>query len=188
MLHLVRHLPAADADGRAIGRTDLPLADPRAAVRLVEAWPHPPPSRLVASPLLRAQQTAAALAEAWGLPVETEPALAEVDFGRWDGRTWADIEAADGDALAAWMADWTRTPAPGGESFADVQARLGAWLDGLADDTEAVAVAHAGPIRAALVRVLGLGAEHAFRLTVTHGALTTVRLRPPELLVLNRPL
>ncbi|MEM1042753.1 MAG: histidine phosphatase family protein [Bacteroidota bacterium] len=188
VLHLVRHLPAAGAEGRAIGRTDLPLADATSVTRLAEAWPHPPPARLVASPLARAQQTAAALAEAWGLPVETEPALAEVDFGRWDGKTWEEIERTDGDALAAWMADWTRTPAPGGESFADVEARAEAWLDALNAQGETVAVAHAGPIRAVLVRLLGLDAGYAFRLAVAHGALTTVRLAPPELLVLNRPL
>ena len=187
-LHLVRHLPAAGALGRAVGRTDLPLVDAASAARLARAWPNAVPARLVASPLARAQQTAAALGDLWGLPVEAEPALAEVDFGRWDGRTWAEVEHADGDALAAWMADWTATPAPGGESFDDVQARVGAWLDTVEGAGETVAVAHAGPIRAALVRTLGLDAAHAFRLAVDHGALTTVRLSPPELLVLNRPL
>ncbi len=37
-----------------------------------------------------------------------------------------------------------------------------------------------------LVEVLGLDASHAFRLAVAHGALTTVRLGPPELIVLNQ--
>lgn len=185
-LHLVRHLPARGAEGRVVGRTDLPLADAADAGRLV--WPHGRPDRLVTSPLRRAVQTAAPLAEAWSLTPEAEPALAEMDFGRWDGRTWADVERADGDALGAWMADWTTTPAPGGESFADVQARVEAWLETLVGG-ETVAVAHAGPIRAVLVRVLGLDPAHAFRLTVDHGALTSVRFgREPELLVLNRPL
>ncbi|MEM0960966.1 MAG: histidine phosphatase family protein [Bacteroidota bacterium] len=187
-LHLLRHLPAAGAEGRAIGRTDLPLADAAQAARLAEAWPHAVPRRLVASPLARAQQTAAALGQAWDLPVETEPALTEVDFGDWDGQTWAEIEQTDGDALAAWMAEWTTTPAPAGESFADVQARVGTWLESIDQAEETVAVAHAGSIRAVLVHVLGLEAAHAFRLVVTHGALTTVRLSPPELIILNRPL
>ncbi|MEM1054053.1 MAG: histidine phosphatase family protein [Bacteroidota bacterium] len=188
VLHFIRHLPAAGAEGRAIGHTDLPLADVASARRLAEAWPHAPPGRLFASPLARAQQTADALGEAWGVPVETDARLAEVDFGLWDGRTWAEIEQADGDALTAWMAEWTTTAAPGGESFADVQARVGDWLDSLGAETEAVVVAHAGSIRAALVHVLGLPAEHAFRLAIVHGARTTVRVHPPELLALNVPL
>ena len=184
-LHLVRHLPAAGAEGRAVGRTDLELADPGAARRWADAWSLEPPAHVVASPLARAQQTAAALADRWGLGVEGEPRLAELDFGRWDGRTWAEIERDDGDALGAWMADWTATPAPGGESFADVQARVRDWLDDV--NRDAVVVAHAGSIRAVLVEVLGLDPGHAFRLAVAHGALTTVRLDPPELVVLNRP-
>ena len=183
-LHLVRHLPAAGAGGRAIGRTDLELANP-AAPRWADAWPLEPPVRVVASPSARAHQTATALADRWGLEVEAEPRLAEMDFGRWDGRTWAEIERNDADALGAWMADWTATPAPGGEAFADVQIRVRDWLDDVNGD--AVVVAHAGPIRAVLVEVLGLDPAHAFRLVVAHGALTTVRLDPPELVVLNRP-
>ena len=199
LLHLVRHLPAAGAQGRAIGHTDLGLADHGAAATWADAWPLGRPDRLVTSPLARARQTAHALGRAWGLDLEAEPALMEMDFGRWDGRTWADLEAEDGDALGAWMADWTATPAPGGESFADVQRRIGAWLGALEDGEagganggleggDVVAVAHAGSIRAVLAHVLGLGAGNAFRLAVAHGALTTVRLSPPELVTLNRPL
>ncbi|MEO1480074.1 MAG: histidine phosphatase family protein, partial [Bacteroidota bacterium] len=179
-LHLLRHLPAAEANGRAIGHTDLPLADPDAPDRLAQAWPHEPPARLVASPLLRAARTARALGAKWNLDINFEPRLREMDFGTWDGRTWDEIERDDAAALHAWMGDWTATPAPGGESFADVQARVGAWLaelvDGTSseDDTTVVVVAHAGSIRAVLVQVLGLDPTQAFRLDVHHGALTTV--------------
>ena len=185
VLHLVRHLPALGAEGRCVGWADLPLADAASAARL--RWPLGVPERLVVSPLARARETAAPLGRAWGLEPEPEPRLREMDFGRWDGRTWAEIERDDGPALTAWMADWTATPAPGGESFADVQARVGDWLDEL-DGRETVAVAHAGSVRAVLARVLGLPSAHAFRLAVAHGALTTVRLDPPELVSLNRPL
>ncbi len=191
-LHLLRHAPAAGTAGRCIGHTDVPLAQPDAFAAVAAAWPHGRPDRLVASDLARAAASAAPLAAAWGLRAETEPRLREMDFGRWDGRPWAEIERDDPDALAAWMSDWTATPASGGESFADVQARVGDWLDSLPaggkTDGETVAVAHAGAIRAVLVRVLGLDPAHAFRLAVGHGALTTLRLDPPELLVLNRPL
>ncbi|MEM6784181.1 MAG: histidine phosphatase family protein [Bacteroidota bacterium] len=193
-LHLLRHLPAANAERRAIGHTDLPLADPTAPDRLANAWPHEPPTRLVASPLLRASHTARALSTTWNLEIEHEPRLREMDFGAWDGRSWDEIEQDDAASLHAWMGDWTSTPAPGGESFADVRARVDAWLsehaaDAATDDTSSVVVvAHAGPIRALLVHVLDLDPAHAFRLDVHHGALTTVRLRPPCLTVLNHPL
>ena len=184
-LHLVRHWPALGAEGRCVGHADLPLADAASAARA--RWPLGPPARLVVSPLARAWQTAAPLAERWGLEPEPEPRLREMDFGEWDGRTWAEIERDDADRLGAWMADWTATAAPGGESFADVQARVEDWLGGV-DERETVVVAHAGSVRAVLAHVLGLPAGHAFRLAVAHGALTTVRLNPPELVTLNQPL
>lgn len=196
-LHMMRHGVAENVAGRCVGQTDVPLAAGSAVAfaRTAAAWPSARPGRLVASPLARAQASAVPLAAAWGLPVETEPRLAEVHFGAWDGRPWADIEAADGAALSAWMADWTVARPPGGESFADVRARVDTWIDGLiAGDASAsasgdvVAVAHAGSIRAVLVRVLGLDPANAFRIDIAHGALTTVRLDPPALVALNRPL
>lgn len=193
-LHLLRHGLSAGADGLCIGRTDVPLSpEGRAAFETVAArWPLPRPARLVASPLRRAQASAEPLARAWGLPVETEPRLAEMDFGRWEGQPWTAIEADDAEALHAWMQNWTRVAAPGGEAFSSVQARMDAWLDALVaappPQGDVVAVAHAGAIRAALVRVLGLDAAHAFRLDVQHAALTTLRLDPPTLVCLNRPL
>ena len=197
-LHLLRHGVAAGVEGRCIGQTDVPLAAGSADVfaRVAASWPHARPARLVASPLARARASAAPLAAAWGLAPETEPRLAELDFGAWDGRPWADIEAHDGAALGAWMADWATAAPPGGESFAALRARAEAWLASLTDtadpaggDTagDTVAVAHAGTIRAVLVAVLGLDPAYAFRLDVAHGALTTVRLDPPVLVALNRP-
>ncbi|MFN3596723.1 MAG: histidine phosphatase family protein [Rubricoccaceae bacterium] len=191
-VHLLRHGLAAETDGRCVGRTDAPLApEGHAAFEGVAArWPLARPARLVASPLRRARASAEPLALAWNLPLETDDRLAEIDFGRWEGHAWADIEAGDGETLRAWMEDWTRAPAPGGEAFSDVRARVAAWLDELAAHVrgDVVAVAHAGTIRAALVHVLGLEAAHAFRLDVHHAALTTLRLSPPGLVYLNRPL
>ena len=187
-LHLLRHGVAAGVDGRCVGRTDVPLA-PGAAeafARVAAAWPHGRPARLTASPLGRARDSAAPLADAWGLPVETDARLAELDFGAWDGRTWANIEETDGAALGAWMANWEVVAPPGGESFAGLRARADDWLASLAGVSgDVVAVAHAGFVRAVVVRVLGLDPRHAFRIDVVHAAVTTVRLAPPALVSLN---
>ncbi len=52
---------------------------------------------ILTSPVQRAQETAAIIAERLGLPVETEPDLAEIDFGVWTGK---DFSALDG--LPEW--------------------------------------------------------------------------------------
>ena len=171
-LLLTRHAPTSAAPGTVLGWHDAGLSDVGhgQAVAFAEglgaALPEPP-IRIVASDLRRAQETAAPLAKRWGLPVEADRRLREVCFGRWEGRSWDEVEADDGDALGAWMAAWTDVPPPGGESFADVAASVGGWLAGLASGAggPVVVVAHAGSLRALVCQALGLPHEAAFGFT-----------------------
>lgn len=183
-LYLVRHGVAEGAEGRCVGHTDLPLAASARAplARLADTWPAPHPPRLVSSDLARARDSAAILAERWGLPtaVTADPRLREMHFGRWDGRTWAELERDDPAAFAAWMARWQDERTPDGEGFPDVIARAAEWMrdtvdaaraDGIAD---VVAVAHAGSIRALLVHAAGIPREVVFRVRVDHGRVTAL--------------
>lgn len=188
ILYLVRHGVAEGCEGRCIGRTDAPLsAAGTASVEALAAGWTAPPDRLVASGLARARASADVLARAWDLPVETDARLGEMDFGAWDGRTWAELEAEDGARLAAWMAAWVSVPAPGGQSFADVAARVSAWAAELPRSGSAAVVAHAGSIRALLCTLLQLPLDAAFRLRVDHGRVSAVRMgaHGSELLFLN---
>ena len=188
ILYLVRHGAAEGCDGRCVGRTDAALSPAGAASvhALAGGWTSAP-GRVIASPLARARASADVLANAWSLPVEFEPRLAEMDFGEWDGRTWNEIETADGGRLAAWMSEWVAVRAPGGESFGDVAARVSAWAGELPREGSTLVVAHAGSIRALLCTLLQLPLEAAFRLRVDHARVSAVRVgsRENELLFLN---
>lgn len=188
ILYLVRHGVAEGCEGRCIGRTDAPLSQAGAdsLARLASAWSRPP-DRLLTSGLARARSSAAVLADAWHLPLETDARLGEMDFGAWDGRTWAELEAEDGARLAAWMAAWVTVAAPGGESFADVAARVRAWAAEMPRGGTAAVVAHAGSIRALLCTLLELPLDAAFRLRIDHGRVSGVRMGSHgcELLFLN---
>ena len=188
ILYLVRHGAAEGCEGRCVGRTDAALSRAGAAPlhALRDGW-REAPGRVIASPLARARESAAVLAERWSLHVEAEPRLAEMDFGEWDGRTWDDIEQADGGRLAEWMSAWVSVPAPGGESFADVVARVSEWAGELPRAESTLVVAHAGSIRALLCTLLELPLDAAFRLRVDHARVSAVRLgsRGCELLFLN---
>lgn len=185
-LHLVRHGAAEHTDGRCIGWADAGLSEGGAeALRwLAGTWSGPPPARLVSSDLARAAASAAVLAQTWTKApeiedeIEQEKRLREMHFGRWEGQSWADIEAADGERLAAWMGDWVDAPTPEGECFADVAARVGAWLqdvrEACAEKEHVVAVAHAGPIRAALCHALQAPLARAFHLHVDHARVSTL--------------
>lgn len=121
---LVRHGRTSwNAEGRFLSRTDLPLsAEGLAEVRArAPAFPLRPHA-LWCSPLQRARETAAAL-----FPHAIaclDPALREVDFGSWEGRTGAELRADDPDGWASRQAAPARFRAPGGESFDETAERL----------------------------------------------------------------
>lgn len=104
--------------------------------------------RFFASPIGRALQTATLIADTVGFDpaaIRTDRRLAELDFGLWNGLGHAEIKARFPEEWAARQTDrWTFRPT-GGESFADVGARLEAFFADLGDPQDerpAVIVAH----------------------------------------------
>ena len=69
----------------------------------------------------------------------------------WDGKRWDEIAASDAARYRHWAENWVIQEAPGGESFADLIRRTGAWFSALLGSTQpddcVLAVAHAGSIR-----------------------------------------
>lgn len=114
------------------------------------------------SPTLRTRQTAAALR----LEASVEPMLADLDYGRWAGRSMEAVEADEPGALSAWTTDPTTAP-HGGESVAALIARIASWLDGMTRmQGRVVAVAHPSTLRAALVLALGAHPQAFWRIDV----------------------
>jgi broad specificity phosphatase PhoE len=154
----VRHGRTAwNAVRRFQGRTDIPLDDEgRAQARALAA--HLGRERFdvaLASDLVRAAATAAAIGAACGVPIEAEPRLREMNFGVWEGLTWDEIVARTPELAGRPTSPRSQVPA-GGESFGDVCARIRPVLDGLAgrlpSDGRALIVSHAG-IMHALLRI-----------------------------------
>jgi len=88
-----------------------------------------------------------------------EPLLRDCDFGRWAGRSLAEVQAQAPEAAADWLQNPRAAP-HGGESFADVMARVGGWMDSLfASNGSVLAITHPSVIRAAIAHALGAGAE-----------------------------
>ncbi|MBB5789551.1 histidine phosphatase family protein [Jiangella mangrovi] len=116
---LARHGRTAWHEGnRYTGSSDVGLDDvghQQAAALAAAQRGADVPDALYASDLLRAQQTAAAVAAVTGLAVHTDPRLRELDFGAAEGRTLAQLRAADPDAVAAFEHDPVAHHHPGGE-------------------------------------------------------------------------
>lgn len=131
-----------NARGLSQGRTDVPLnATGRAqAARAAAALAGRGITAIVASPLVRARDTALAVGEALGLPVAFDPDLREVAFGVQEGRPMSDW-------YEAWIAGGP--PPEGAETFAALRARAVAALGrALARPGPVLVVAHGALFRA----------------------------------------
>ena len=184
-LYLIRHGAAEGVAGRCIGQTDVTLSDEgrTQCLTLAQAWRPPDGSVLWCSDLLRAQESAQVMAESWVMasaPSCIEPDLRECAFGEWEGRTWVDIESADGARLDAWMRDWTTMAPPGGESLPRFAARVGRVLAHIARSAGGhhVIVSHAGVLRAMLCLVIGAPQSAAFAWAMPHAHVSAVTVIP----------
>jgi broad specificity phosphatase PhoE len=127
-LLLTRHGQAAAGDVVLGGQLDMPLTPDgrKEAEALARRLTGVRVDRIVASPMARALETAQAIAT--GRPVEVDERLRELDYGRWEGLTAAEIEARDPELRARWEHDPAATHSPGGECGDDVAARALSFL------------------------------------------------------------
>lgn len=166
---LVRHASTDWSGERWCGLTDLSLsaagvAEARSlASRLAAELPAG--VALVSSPARRARETAEAIARELGvrpdvggaIAVEIEDGLQEVDFGRAESCTWADIERRLPNLAAELAAGASEVDWPDGETAGAVRRRVGgAWRRLVERDRPVVAVCHGGVIQTVLAG-LGLG-------------------------------
>jgi broad specificity phosphatase PhoE len=100
--------------------------------------------RLVASPLLRAQETARVLGEALGCAVETDSALIELDLGQFEGRLESELRTEDPAGYDAWRESCYLRAAPGGETIHDVASRVADFVTGLDSAGDTLIVGHQG--------------------------------------------
>ena len=160
VLYYVRHgLTDWNVEQRLQGRRDIPLNEHgrRQAVRCGEILRdlfardgHAPGEfGYVSSPLVRARATVELMRSALGLHpalYDVDARLAELSFGEWEGLTYADILAQDGDLIVERESDkWGFVP-PAGESYAQLAQRIGEWYATVHADT--VVCAHGGTARA----------------------------------------
>ncbi len=173
---LVRHAPIKrEARGTIVGRTDVSAELPIAG-RLTRAV-LPDRALWVASPALRARQTADALGAS---ELRLEPDLLEQDFGVWEGATWDRLLAEEPHA-AAFLAAYDRLQPPGGESLDQVRLRAWAALEriaAVAETPDVVLVIHSGPIRCLLAEILGIPLNQALKLSVDHLSVSPIEGGP----------
>jgi broad specificity phosphatase PhoE len=171
-LLLVRHAPTSATRASAFP-ADEPLDERgrQQAAGLKEMLPHA--AEVVTSPARRCRQTA----EAAGFEARADDAIAECDFGSWAGRSLADVNAGEPDAVRAWMLYPDAAP-HGGESLAMFSARIVHWLDAQAEqDGRLTVVTHGEVIKAAVVQALSAPLLAFWRIDASPLAITELHGR-----------
>jgi broad specificity phosphatase PhoE len=162
LIYLLRHGEVVLAERRRfVGHLDVPLSPhgeaqcARQAARLRAAGLR----AVYTSDLARALRSGEIIGAPHGLVPTALPALREMDMGRWDGLTAAELEAREPAAFKDWMTRVGEYPFPEGEDVGRLTARAWPAFEAIAAEHAAQAVAivaHAGPNRAILCRALEL--------------------------------
>ena len=159
-LWLVRHAQPLVAPGVCYGATDMPAdadATAQAVQTLASALPLHLPMRC--SPLQRCEQLALSLSalrpDLIFKSEHTEPRIAEMNFGEWEGQRWSAISKTEIDAWTADFAD-TRVGVHGESVRMFMQRVDGALAQWRASGQDALWVTHAGVVRAARLLLAGV--------------------------------
>jgi probable phosphoglycerate mutase len=189
--YMIRHASHSLLGKTMAGRMPgVPLSEQglQEAEQLAERMAKVPLEAIYASPLERAQQTAAPLAKRLGLEVHTTDALNEVDFGEWTGMNMDQLHSIP--EWAHWNINRSCTRPPRGEMLIEIQNRMVTKMETLRCthlDGHVALFSHSDTIRAALAFYLGMPADLMWRLEISPASVSVVRLTDarPDILCLN---
>ena len=161
------------------GRADVPLSERgREQARLLaEAVREQPVRAVYSSPLARARETAAPLAQALGLELTIDERMIDMSFGDWEGRPRAEVEKEQPGPYQTWLTEPARFRAPGGESLSDVLARAWPALQEIAErhaEDAAAVVSHRVVCKVLLCAALGVGEAGFWRVRVDTASVSTL--------------
>ncbi|MFC4786513.1 bifunctional RNase H/acid phosphatase [Nocardioides sp. MAHUQ-72] len=131
---------------------------------------------VISSPVRRTLETAEIVAERLGRTVEVEHGFAEMEFGAWDGKTFAEVAEQHPDALDAWLGSLDVAPG-GGESFRVVEKRVLDGLQRLLDQhgsKTVVVVSHVTPIKTLVAHTVDAPLSSVFRMELSPASVTVL--------------
>jgi probable phosphoglycerate mutase len=131
---------------------------------------------VVTSPVRRTRESAEILAERLGVDLADEAAFAEMEFGTWDGMTFAEVREQRPDEIESWLGSLD-VAAGGGESFREVEKRV---LDGLSRVLEryagrtVVVVSHVTPIKTLVAHAVDAPLTALFRMEMSTASVSVL--------------
>jgi broad specificity phosphatase PhoE len=173
-LLFIRHAET-DLAGRFCGHSNPPVNERgfRQIEQLLDRLRSEPIDAVYSSDLSRSVATADAIGGVFGLPSIAIPQLREIDFGEWEGLSWAQIESRDQAYARRWSEAYPDLPAPGGEPFLAFQSRVLLQVKHLLrvpTASSAAVVTHAGVMRVVLRSLSRLEEQDAWERTRSYCA------------------
>jgi probable phosphoglycerate mutase len=144
---------------------------------------------IISSPLERCQETAAAVAEQTGLPVQTDDRLVECGYGDWTGQELKKLTKDPLWKVVQAHPSAVRFPGEHGETLRGAQTRavdaVRSWNATLGPDAVWVACSHGDVIKAVLADALGMHLDEFQRIVVDPCSLSVIRYTPLRPFVLR---
>jgi probable phosphoglycerate mutase len=140
------------------------------------------PEVLIASPLQRTRQTAAAIEATTGLTAILDEAWYELSFGTWDGKSIEEVKEQEPDAYQAWL-NSSSYQAGGGESYDQAAIRIDQALDRLVAQypgKRVVVVTHNGVIKSAVNLAIGGPNDGVFHLDAGPCSISSISIWPSD--------
>jgi broad specificity phosphatase PhoE len=172
------------------GRADVPLSVTgyQQAERTAELLSQQKIRRVYASPLLRARQTAEAIAKSHDLNVEIVEGITEIDVGDWEGRSWKEIAVSEPEPYRRFMADPAVNRYAGGENVTELVRRVQPAMEELLASNlggQIVVVGHNLVNRAFLGQLIGLPLAQVRSVNQDNCGVSVVRYRGGEIKLLS---
>ncbi len=180
-LYLIRHGETEwNKSGRYQGSTDVALSDMGLlqAQKTADYFRQIPLDGVISSPLQRAKITAEGIAKTHQLDLELVPALQELCFGDWEGKTFGEIDTL----WPGMMDEMYHHPdvlrLPHGESFLDCQKRTMAFIDQLlkrGDNKSYAIVSHGAALRTIICAMIDIPLARSWNMGLSNASVTTIR-------------
>lgn len=178
---LMRHGETAwNRQGRVMGQNPVELSpDGRAQVEAAARFSRVlKPDLIVTSPLVRARQSAEIMAAGLGgVEIIEEPQIAEVRYGKWEGKTYHDL--VEDEEYQRYRKAPLEHPTPGGETIGEVQARGVEAVMRVINahhGQRVLFVSHGDIIRTVLCHFMGLELKYFHRIRVDNATLSALQL------------
>lgn len=188
-IFLIRHANTSyNTKGVWQGRSDFPLDEKgrEMAKALAYRLASENISRVIASPLTRARQTAEEIARVHGIEVETDERLIEADLSIWEGMKTEEVLEKYRETYKKWKSD-PDFSTEGLEPFSSVYARIKDFFENLEVDEngDIAVVTHAIAIRAAVCYVMKMPLKSFREFIIGTASITTILIKDGWWRILN---